>query len=61
MEVHLNIHLFILIRDSSCFGLNIVEALKLAKSRKWSKFNLTTIDFDCIDVRDDKYLLPSFD
>ena len=45
----------------SSSSLNIVEVLKLTKSRKRSKSNLTTIDFDNIDVRDVKYLPPSFD
>ena len=46
---------------ASSSNLNIVEALKLTKSKKRSKFDLTTIDFDNIDVRDVKYLPPSFD
>lgn len=35
---------------SSSSSLNIVDALKLTKSRKRSKSNLATIDFDNIDV-----------
>ena len=33
----------------------------MTKSRKRSKSDLTTIDFDSIDIRDVKYLPPSFD
>jgi hypothetical protein len=42
-------------------GFNIVDALKMRKSRRRSKLDLTAIDFDNIDVRDIKYLPPSFD
>jgi hypothetical protein len=52
-NVHLSIILHIL--------LNIVDALKIIKSRKMSKSDLTAIDFDNIDVHDIKYLPPSFD
>ena len=45
--------------SSSCF--NIVDALKMTKSKRRSKYDLTTIDFDTIDVCEIKYLLPSFD
>ena len=40
---------------------NIVDALKMTKFRRRSKSDFTTIDFDNIDVRDVKYLPPSFD
>jgi hypothetical protein len=40
--------------------LTIVDALKLTKSRKRSKSNLASIDFESIDVRDVKYLPASF-
>ena len=33
----------------------------MTKSRRSSKSDLTAIDFDSIDVRDVKYLLPIFD
>ena len=46
---------------SSSSSFNIVDALKMTKSKKKSKFYLTAIDFDSIDVRDVKYLPPSFD
>lgn len=46
---------------SSSLGLNIVEALKLTKSRRRSKSNLTTVDFDNINVCDVKYLPTSYD
>ena len=45
----------------SSSGFNIVDALKMTKSRKMSKSDLTAIDFESIDVRDVKYLPPSFD
>ena len=45
--------------SSSCF--NIDNLLKITKSRRRSKSDLTIIDFDSIDVCDVKYLLPSFD
>ena len=41
-------------------GLTIADALKLTKSRKISKSDLTSIDSDNIDVRDVKYLPSSF-
>ena len=41
--------------------LSIVDALKLTKSGRRSKSNLTIIDFDSIDVCDVKYLLFTFD
>ena len=47
--------------SSSSLGLKIVNALKLIKYKRRSKFDLTTIDFDSIDVLDVKYLPPSFD
>jgi hypothetical protein len=40
--------------------LTMVDALKLTKSRKKSKSDLASIDFDSIDVRDVKYLPSSF-
>ena len=46
---------------SSCLDLSIVHALKLTKSRKISKYDLITINFDTKDVRNIKYLQPSFD
>lgn len=33
----------------------------MTKSRRKSKYDLTTIDYDSIHVRDIKYLAPSFD
>ena len=39
--------------------VTIVDALKFTNSRKKSKLDLASIDFDKIDVRDVKYL-PSF-
>jgi hypothetical protein len=45
--------------SSSCF--NIIDALKMTKSRRRSKSDLIAIDFDSIDIRHVKYLLPSFD
>ena len=45
----------------SSLGFNIVDALKMTKSRRRSKFDDPAIDFDNIDVRDVKYLLPSSD
>ena len=47
--------------SSSSSGFNIVDALKMTKSRRRSKSDLTAIDYDSIDVRDVKYLPPSFD
>ena len=47
--------------SSSYSGFNIVYALKMTKSRRRFKSNLTAIDFDNIDVRVVKYLPPSFD
>ena len=47
--------------SSSSLCLNIVDALKLTKSRRRSKLDNTKIDFDNIDVRDVKYLPSSFD
>ena len=44
----------------SFIGLTIVDALKLTKSRKKSKSDLASIDFDSIDVRNVKYLSSSF-
>jgi len=44
----------------SSIGLTMVDALKLTKSRETSNFDLTSIDFDNIDVHDDKYLLAFF-
>ena len=43
----------------SFIGLTIIDALRLTKSRKISKSDLASIDFDYIDVRDVKYL-PSY-
>src|SRR6202022_2032965 len=40
--------------------LTMVDALKLTKSRKRSKSDLASIDFDSIDVREVKYLPSSF-
>ena len=47
--------------SSSSSSFNIVDALKMTKSRKKSKSDLNAIDSDGIDVRDVKYLPPSFD
>ena len=47
--------------SSSSSGFNIVDALKMTKSKRRSKSDLTVIDFDSIDIRDVKYLPPSFD
>jgi hypothetical protein len=44
----------------SSTGLTMVDALKLTKSRKRSKSDLASIDFDSIDVREVKYLPSSF-
>jgi hypothetical protein len=38
----------------------MVDALKVTKSRKRSKSDLASIDFDSIDVQDVKYLPSSF-
>ena len=46
---------------SSSSGFNIVDTLKMTKSRRRSRSNLTAIDFDSIDVRNVKYFPPSFD
>jgi hypothetical protein len=46
---------------SSSVSMNIVDALKQTKSRKRSKSDLASIDFDSIEVRDVKYLPSSFD
>jgi hypothetical protein len=43
----------------SSIWLTMVDALKLRKSRKTSKSDLASIDFDSIDVRDVKYLPSS--
>ena len=43
----------------SSIGLNIVDTLKQTKSMKKSTLDLTSIDFDNMEVIDDKYL-PSF-
>ena len=45
---------------SSSHGFNIVDVSKLTKPREMSDFNLTTINFDSIDICDVKYLPPSF-
>ena len=47
----------------SSYSLNfsIIDALKMTKSRRRSKSDHTEIDFDNIDVRNVKYLPPSFD
>ena len=47
--------------SSSSSSFHIVNALKMTKSKRRSKSDLTTIDFDSIDVRDVKYLPPSLD
>jgi hypothetical protein len=47
--------------SSSSSSFNIVDTLKMTKSKRRSKSNLTTINFDSIDIRDIKYLPPSFD
>jgi hypothetical protein len=44
----------------SSTGLTMVDTLKLIKSRKRSKSDLASIDFDSIDVREVKYLPSSF-
>ena len=46
---------------SSSSGFNIVDALKMTKSRRRFKSDLTGIDFDTVDVREVKYLPPSSD
>ena len=46
--------------SSSSIRLTMVDALKLTKSRKRSKSDLASIDFDNIDVRNVKYLPSSF-
>ena len=46
---------------SSLVGMNIVDVLKQTKSRKISKSDLASINFDSIEVRDVKYLPSSFD
>ena len=43
----------------SSIGLTMVDALKLTKSRKRSKSDLASIDFDSIDVCDVNYLTSS--
>ena len=47
--------------SSSSSSFNIVNTLKMTKSRRRSKSDLTVIDFDNINVRDVKYLPSSFD
>jgi hypothetical protein len=47
--------------SSSSSSFNIVDTLKMTKSRRRSKSDLTAIGFDSIDVREVKYLSPSFD
>ena len=37
--------------SSSSSSFNIVDTLKMTKSRRRSRSNLTAIDFDSIDVR----------
>ena len=46
---------------SSSSRFSIVDALKMTKSRKRSKSDLTAIVFDTINVRNVKYLPPYFD
>lgn len=46
--------------SSSSLCMSIVNILNLTKSRRRLKSNLTTINFDYIDVHDAKYLPPSF-
>lgn len=46
---------------SSSSSLSIVDALKLAKSVKRSKYDIVTIDFYNINMHEVKYLPPSFD
>ena len=45
---------------SSFSRFKIVDTLKMIKSRRRSKSDRTVIDFDSLDVRDIKYLPPSF-
>ena len=47
--------------SSSSIGLTIIDALKFTKSRKRSKSDLASIDFENIVVRNVKYLPSSFD
>lgn len=47
--------------SSFVLHLSIIDALKLTKSRRRSKSDLMTIDFDSIDLHDIKLLPPSFD
>ena len=44
----------------SCLGLSIVNTLKLTKSRRRSKYDFNTTNFDSIDACDVKYLPPFF-
>lgn len=57
-EIHLNITLapFFIV-----FGFTIIEVLKLSKSMKMYKYDVTTTYIDNINVCDVKYLSPSFD
>ena len=52
--------IFVSMPTSSFFpsssSFNIIDALKLTKSRRISNSDLTTIDFDSIDVCDVRYL-----
>jgi hypothetical protein len=41
--------------------MNIIEALKIKFSMKWSKFNVSTIDYNRIQIQKIKYLPISFD
>ena len=45
---------------SSISNVHILEALKITKCRRRSKFDLTNIDFDNIVIEDVKYLPSSF-
>jgi hypothetical protein len=46
--------------SASSLGLSIVDILKLTKSKRKSKYDTTTINFDTVNVRDIKYLPPLF-
>ena len=47
--------------SSFLFRFNIIDALKMTKSRRMTKPDHTTIDFDSIVILDVKYLPPLFD
>lgn len=41
--------------------MNVIEALKITFSIKWSKFNISTIDYNRIQIQKIKYLPINFD